>query len=241
MAYNKAKEEKKWRLWKEAEEKQLRNLGVTEDDIEQLRIHDWAIFNSDRRYYQRVQETGTYGIRSLGCRELGLRTHLTSLCVELVEILSGCTGHGGYLAHRRIEIGCCFYSSNAKNCNCSRGRKELFTGGGNLIACRLQAFTSSSVLPGSSFRNFSTSLSWFYVFLISEFTPFKAVCSLVVSLPISTVIPLILLPAIGSSSLQNGYKNCPAFLPSIKKAPIRFLRPMLINCYSIEVYKLGFI
>ena len=62
MAYNKAKEEKKWRLWKEAEEKQLRNLGVTEDDIEQLRIHDWAIFNSDRRYYQRVQENkdGTY-------------------------------------------------------------------------------------------------------------------------------------------------------------------------------------
>ena len=60
MAYNKAKEEKKWRLWKEAEEKQLRNLGVNEDDIEKLRIHDWAILNSDRRYYQRVQETGTY-------------------------------------------------------------------------------------------------------------------------------------------------------------------------------------
>ena len=60
MAYNKAREEKKWRLWKEAEEKQLRNLGVNEDDIEKLRIHDWAIFNSDRRYYQRVQETGTY-------------------------------------------------------------------------------------------------------------------------------------------------------------------------------------
>ena len=60
MAYNKAKEEKKWRLWKETEEKQLRNLGVNEDDIEKLRIHDWAIFNSDRRYYQRMQETGTY-------------------------------------------------------------------------------------------------------------------------------------------------------------------------------------
>ena len=30
MAYNKAKEEKKWRLWKEAEEKQLRKLGVAE-------------------------------------------------------------------------------------------------------------------------------------------------------------------------------------------------------------------
>ncbi len=60
MAYNKAREEKKWRLWKEAEEKQLRRLGVSESDIETLRIHDWAIFNSDRRYYQRMQETGTY-------------------------------------------------------------------------------------------------------------------------------------------------------------------------------------
>ncbi len=60
MAYNKAREEKKWRLWKEAEEKQLRSLGVSEDTIEQLRVHDWAIFNSDRRYYQRMQEAGTY-------------------------------------------------------------------------------------------------------------------------------------------------------------------------------------
>ena len=60
MAYNKAREEKKWRLWKEAEEKQLRRLGVSENDIEKLRVHDWAIFNSDRRYYQRMQETGTY-------------------------------------------------------------------------------------------------------------------------------------------------------------------------------------
>ena len=60
MAYNKAREEKKWRLWKEAEEKQLRSLGVSENDIEKLRVHDWAIFNSDRRYYQRMQEAGTY-------------------------------------------------------------------------------------------------------------------------------------------------------------------------------------
>ena len=60
MAYNKANARKKWRLWKEAEEKQLRSLGVSEDTIEQLRVHDWAIFNSDRRYYQRMQEAGTY-------------------------------------------------------------------------------------------------------------------------------------------------------------------------------------
>ena len=60
MAYNKAKEEKKWRIWKDAEEKKMRELGVREDTIEQLRVHDWAIFNSDRRYYQRLQDAGTY-------------------------------------------------------------------------------------------------------------------------------------------------------------------------------------
>ena len=60
MAYNKAKEERKWRIWKEAEEKQMRRLGVYEDTIEKLRIHDWAIFNSDRRYYEKLQDAGTY-------------------------------------------------------------------------------------------------------------------------------------------------------------------------------------
>ena len=60
MAYNKAKEERKWRLWKEAEEKKLRSLGVSEDAIEQLHTHDWAIFNSDRRYYEKLQDAGTY-------------------------------------------------------------------------------------------------------------------------------------------------------------------------------------
>ena len=60
MAYNKAKEERKWRIWKEAEEKQMRRLGVDEDTIERLRIHDWAIFNSDRRYYEKLQDAGTY-------------------------------------------------------------------------------------------------------------------------------------------------------------------------------------
>lgn len=35
-------------------------MAVSESDIEKLRVHDWAIFNSDRRYYQHMQETGTY-------------------------------------------------------------------------------------------------------------------------------------------------------------------------------------
>ena len=60
MAYNKAREERKWRIWKEAEEKQLRSLGVNEEDIENLRVYDWAIFNSNRRYYEKLQDAGTY-------------------------------------------------------------------------------------------------------------------------------------------------------------------------------------
>ena len=60
MSFNYSREERKWRLWKETEEKQLRNLGVSEDAIERLRIHDWTVFKSERRYYQRLQDAGTY-------------------------------------------------------------------------------------------------------------------------------------------------------------------------------------
>lgn len=60
MSFNKAKEEHRWTIWKNAEEKQMRQLGVSEDTIEQLRVHDWAVFNSDRRYYRRLQDGGTY-------------------------------------------------------------------------------------------------------------------------------------------------------------------------------------
>lgn len=60
MSFNYGREEKKWRLWKESEEKQLRSLGVSEDTIEKLHTHDWAVFNSDRRYYRRLQDAGTY-------------------------------------------------------------------------------------------------------------------------------------------------------------------------------------
>lgn len=60
MSFNYGKEERKWRLWKEAEEKQLRSIGFSEDTIEQLRVHDWAVFKSERRYYQRLQNAGTY-------------------------------------------------------------------------------------------------------------------------------------------------------------------------------------
>lgn len=51
MAYNKAKEEYKWKQWKEKEERQLREFGMDEDSIQELRRSDWEEFKSDRRFY----------------------------------------------------------------------------------------------------------------------------------------------------------------------------------------------
>lgn len=56
MAYNKAKAEREWAKWKEAEEKKLRELGVDEDTIQRLHAYDWAEFNRERRYLQRWSE-----------------------------------------------------------------------------------------------------------------------------------------------------------------------------------------
>ena len=45
---------------KREKKKILRDSGVTEDTIEAIRFYDRQAFNSDRRYYERVQETDTY-------------------------------------------------------------------------------------------------------------------------------------------------------------------------------------
>ena len=49
MSYNKAFAEKQFRGWKEAEEKQLKTLGVEEDTIQRLRTYDWEEFKRERR------------------------------------------------------------------------------------------------------------------------------------------------------------------------------------------------
>ena len=40
MAYNHGREDRKWRIWKEAEEKVLRECGVDEATIEQIRTDE---------------------------------------------------------------------------------------------------------------------------------------------------------------------------------------------------------
>lgn len=58
MAYNHGREDRKWRIWKEAEEKLLRECGVDEATIEQIRIADRADFNSNRRFYRWTNDVG---------------------------------------------------------------------------------------------------------------------------------------------------------------------------------------
>ena len=60
MAYNHGREERKWRIWKEAEEKILRDCGVPESTIEEIRIYDRADFNSNRRFYRWMNDAAEY-------------------------------------------------------------------------------------------------------------------------------------------------------------------------------------
>ncbi len=52
MTFHKAKEESKWKQWKEQEEKILRESGVSEEVIQRIRELDWQDFNAERRFWE---------------------------------------------------------------------------------------------------------------------------------------------------------------------------------------------
>ena len=52
MTFHKAKEEYKWKQWKEQEERILRKSGVSEEVIQRIRALDWQDFNADRRFWE---------------------------------------------------------------------------------------------------------------------------------------------------------------------------------------------
>ena len=83
MAYNHGKEERKWRLWKEAEEKILRAYGVDENIIEEIRIYDRTEFNSDRRFYRRLNDMEEY-IEKVA--DNGLNTEIKTVSALLDEV-----------------------------------------------------------------------------------------------------------------------------------------------------------
>ena len=67
MTFNKAKEELKWKCWKDKEEKVLRKSGMEESSIEILRQMDWEDFNAERRYREHIavnQEIVATGIQN---------------------------------------------------------------------------------------------------------------------------------------------------------------------------------
>ena len=85
MAYNHGREDKKWRIWKEAEEKLLREYGVDEAVIEQIRTDDRADFNSNRRFYRWASDFGEY-LEGMADREK--QVEVTSVSDLLDEIES---------------------------------------------------------------------------------------------------------------------------------------------------------
>lgn len=84
MAYNKAKAEREWLRWKEAEEKKLRELGVDEETIQRLHTYDWAQFNKERQYLQRQVEWSPY-IDLISAQDLELPVEDTESLLDNIE------------------------------------------------------------------------------------------------------------------------------------------------------------
>ena len=84
MAYNKAKAEREWLRWKEAEEKKLRELGVDEETIQRLHTYDWEQFNKERQYLQRQVEWSPY-VDWVSAQNLELPVEDTEALLDSIE------------------------------------------------------------------------------------------------------------------------------------------------------------
>ena len=84
MAYNHGREERKWRIWKEAEEKILRECGVDESMIEEIRTYDRAEFNSNRRFYRYINDVAEY-LEEMAGREPQAEIHSVDELLDEIE------------------------------------------------------------------------------------------------------------------------------------------------------------
>lgn len=84
MAYNKAKAERQWLRWKEAEEKELRKLGVDEDTIQRLHTYDWTQFNKERQYLQRQVEWSPF-VDLISAQDIELPVEDTQALLDSIE------------------------------------------------------------------------------------------------------------------------------------------------------------
>lgn len=84
MAYNHGKAERRWRLWKEKEEKILRECGVDESMIEEIRTYDRAEFNSNRRFYRYINDVAEY-LEEMAGREPQAEIHSVDELLDEIE------------------------------------------------------------------------------------------------------------------------------------------------------------
>ena len=84
MAYNNGREDRKWRIWKEAEEKILREHGVDETTTPQIRIDDRADFNSNRRFYHWTSDFGEY-LEGMADRERNVEVKTVADLLDEIE------------------------------------------------------------------------------------------------------------------------------------------------------------
>ena len=84
MAYNHGREDRKWRIWKEAEEKLLRECGVDEATIEQIRMADRADFNSNRRFYRWTNDVAEY-LEDMADRERQAEVNTVAELLDEIE------------------------------------------------------------------------------------------------------------------------------------------------------------
>ena len=84
MAYNHGREERKWHIWKENEEKILRECGVDESTIEEIRTYDRADFNSNRRFYRWTNDVAEY-LEEMADRESQAEIHSVNELLDEIE------------------------------------------------------------------------------------------------------------------------------------------------------------
>ena len=128
---------------------------------------------------------------------------------------------------------CASVASPLANCACtcfSASRKaSSFSSVLSMESLRSSYFCrSNSVLPGSIFKSRSTSFSWDWVDLISLLTPERALDSPVVSPPISTVMPWILLGNFSTSCKKRSQPSGLGF-DGILLPVIRLFREHIVH------------
>ena len=84
MAYNHGREERKWHIWKENEEKILRECGVDESTIEEIRTYDRADFNSNKRFYRWTNDVAEY-LEEMADRESQAEIHSVDELLDEIE------------------------------------------------------------------------------------------------------------------------------------------------------------